>query len=98
MALTGFLEFLIRRLEPHAKVITPSNTEARGCQLSVRITGSPARLRVDVHDTARSLPVTVDAPGDAEAGRGLKLVAAFSAEWGYYCTPAGKAMVMLAAV
>jgi anti-sigma regulatory factor (Ser/Thr protein kinase) len=60
--------------------------------ITVAITCSPARLRVDVHDTARSLPVIVEAPGDAETGRGLKLVAALSAEWGYYRTPAGKAV------
>jgi hypothetical protein len=33
-----------------------------------------------------------DAPADAETGRGLMLVATLSAEWGYYRTPAGKAV------
>ncbi len=50
------------------------------------------QLRVDVHDTSRSLPVIVDAPGDAETGRGLMLVATLASEWGYYRTPAGKAV------
>jgi hypothetical protein len=37
------------------------------------------QLRVDVHDTSGSL-------------RGLMLVATLSADWGYYRTPAGKAV------
>ena len=50
------------------------------------------QLRVDVHDTSRSLPVVADVPADAETGRGLLLVASLSAEWGFYRTPAGKAV------
>jgi len=38
------------------------------------------------------LPMLVDAPLDAEAGRGLMLVSTLSAEWGFYRTPAGKAV------
>jgi anti-sigma regulatory factor (Ser/Thr protein kinase) len=49
-------------------------------------------LRVDVYDASRSLPVLVDAAPDAEAGRGLKLVATLSDEWGFYRTPSGKAV------
>jgi hypothetical protein len=50
------------------------------------------QLRVDVHDTSGSLPVLVDAPADAETGRGLMLVASLSSDWGCYRTPAGKAV------
>jgi anti-sigma regulatory factor (Ser/Thr protein kinase) len=50
------------------------------------------KLRVDVYDASRSLPVVVDAAPDAEAGRGLKLVATLSDEWGFYRTPSGKAV------
>ena len=56
------------------------------------VTCSTGRLRVDVHDTSRTWPVLVDAPADAEAGRGLMLVATLSATWGIYRTPAGKAV------
>ena len=56
------------------------------------VTCSSGRLRVDVHDTSRSLPVLVDAPADAETGRGLMLVATLSSQWGFYPTPAGKAV------
>jgi anti-sigma regulatory factor (Ser/Thr protein kinase) len=50
------------------------------------------QLRVDVHDTSRSAPAPVDAPVDAEAGRGLMLVTSLSSDWGFYRTPAGKAV------
>jgi anti-sigma regulatory factor (Ser/Thr protein kinase) len=56
------------------------------------ITCSYGELRVDVHDTSRCLPMLVDAPADAEAGRGLMLVTTLSDEWGFYRTPAGKAV------
>jgi anti-sigma regulatory factor (Ser/Thr protein kinase) len=54
-------------------------------------------LRVDVHDGSGDLPVLdadlVDqAPAEAETGRGLLLVTSLSAEWGFYRTPAGKAV------
>jgi anti-sigma regulatory factor (Ser/Thr protein kinase) len=56
-------------------------------------------LRVDVHDGSGDLPV-LDAgpdqnqlgPAEAETGRGLLLVTSLSAEWGFYRTPAGKAV------
>jgi anti-sigma regulatory factor (Ser/Thr protein kinase) len=50
------------------------------------------QLRVDVHDTSRLRPTLVDAPADAEAGRGLTLVASLSDDWGCYRTGAGKAV------
>jgi anti-sigma regulatory factor (Ser/Thr protein kinase) len=65
--------------------------EASGT-ITLAIARSRGQLRVDVHDTSCSLPVLVDAPADAEAGRGLMLVALLSADWGAYHTPAGKAV------
>ena len=53
---------------------------------------SRGRLRVDVHDTSCSLPAVAEVPADAETGRGLLLVATLSDEWGFYRTPAGKAV------
>ena len=60
--------------------------------ITLAITCSFDQLRVDVHDTSRSLPMVVDAPADAETGRGLMLVATLSSDWGCYRTPAGKAV------
>jgi kynureninase len=45
IALTGFLAEQLQRLAPHAQVITPGLPAQRGCQLSVRIAGGPARGR-----------------------------------------------------
>ena len=53
---------------------------------------SRGRLRVDVHDTSRSLPAVAEVSADAETGRGLLLVETLSDEWGCYRTPAGKAV------
>jgi hypothetical protein len=55
------------------------------------------QLRVDVHDTSPSMPVPIDAPVDAEAGRGLKLVATMATDWGWYRTCAGKAVYFMLA-
>ena len=51
-----------------------------------------AALRVDVHDGSGDLPVLDEASAEAETGRGLLLVTSLSAEWGFYRTPAGKAV------
>jgi anti-sigma regulatory factor (Ser/Thr protein kinase) len=56
------------------------------------IASSRGRLRVDVHDTSPSLPAVAEVPADAETGRGLLLVETLSDEWGFYRTPAGKAV------
>lgn len=45
LALTGFLEGLLRPLAPAVQLITPQDPQARGCQLSIRITGSDRRGR-----------------------------------------------------
>ena len=55
------------------------------------------QLRIDVHDTSPSMPVPIDAPVDAEAGRGLMLVATLATDWGWYRTCAGKAVYFMLA-
>lgn len=41
--LTGYLEFLVKQLDnPNIKIISPSDPESRGCQLSLHL-GDPAR-------------------------------------------------------
>ena len=42
LALTGFLEELLRPLEPGVEILTPRSRCARGCQLSLRIAGGAA--------------------------------------------------------
>lgn len=50
------------------------------------------QLRVEVHDKSKSGPVLVDAPWDAEAGRGLLLLASLCTNWGWRQTVTGKAV------
>jgi kynureninase len=45
IALTGFLEQLLRPLEPSLQLITPRDPASRGCQLSIRILGERSRGR-----------------------------------------------------
>ncbi len=75
-----------------SELVTNAIRHEAGGTVTLAITCSRGELRVDVHDTSRSLPVLADAPADAEAGRGLMLVATLSADWGIYRTPAGKAV------
>ena len=72
-------------------------TPAAGTFVLLTIACDTACLRVDVHDGCGDLPVldtglTDEAPAEAETGRGLLLVTSLSAEWGFYRTPAGKAV------
>jgi len=59
IALTGFLEFLLLRLQPAVQLITPRDPSARGCQLSVRIVGAATRGR-RVMDRLGELGVVCD--------------------------------------
>jgi serine/threonine-protein kinase RsbW len=72
--------------------VTNAITHEAGETITLGIRCLRGRLRVDVYDTSRSFPVVSVAPGDAETGRGLMLVATLAAEWGFYQTPAGKAV------
>jgi anti-sigma regulatory factor (Ser/Thr protein kinase) len=75
-----------------SELVTNAIRHEPGDTVTLAITCSYGRLRVDVHDRSCSLPVLMDAPADAETGRGLMLVATLSAEWGVYRTLAGKAV------
>ena len=75
-----------------SELVTNAITHEAGETITLGIRCLRGRLRVDVYDTSRSFPVVSVAPGDAETGRGLMLVATLAAEWGFYRTPAGKAV------
>jgi anti-sigma regulatory factor (Ser/Thr protein kinase) len=75
-----------------SELVTNAIRHEAGRIIALAITCSSSQIRVDVHDTSCFLPVVVDAPADAETGRGLMLVATLSADWGFYRTPAGKAV------
>ena len=75
-----------------SELVTNAISHEAGENVMLTITCSRGQLRVDVHDTSRSMPVPTNAPADAEAGRGLMLVASLSTDWGFYRTSAGKAV------
>jgi anti-sigma regulatory factor (Ser/Thr protein kinase) len=80
-----------------SELVTNAIRHEAGQTVTLAVTCSRGQLRVDVHDTSCSMPVLVDAPADAEAGRGLMLVATLAADWGFYRTPAGKAVYFMLA-
>jgi anti-sigma regulatory factor (Ser/Thr protein kinase) len=75
-----------------SELVTNAIRHEAGDSVLLTIACICGQLRVDVHDTACSPPMPMEAPADAEAGRGLMLVATLSTDWGYHRTSAGKAV------
>jgi anti-sigma regulatory factor (Ser/Thr protein kinase) len=75
-----------------SELVTNAIRHEAGQTITLAVTCLRGQLRVDVHDSSCSWPVVLEASADAEAGRGLMLVATLSDEWGFYRTPAGKAV------
>jgi anti-sigma regulatory factor (Ser/Thr protein kinase) len=75
-----------------SELVTNALRHEAGESIMLTITSICGQLRVDVHDSSRCMPVLMDAPADAEAGRGLMLVATLSTDWGVHRTRAGKAV------
>jgi anti-sigma regulatory factor (Ser/Thr protein kinase) len=63
-----------------------------GGAVKLFVTCACDHLRVYVHDASPEWPALLDTPVEAEDGRGLKLVASLSTDWGCYRTSAGKAV------
>jgi anti-sigma regulatory factor (Ser/Thr protein kinase) len=76
-----------------------SNAVVHGAGGPVTLTVSCVsdHLRVAVHDTSRTAPVLVETSPDAEAGRGLMLVATLASDWGSYRTRTGKVVYFMLA-
>jgi len=75
-----------------SELVTNAIRHETGQTITLAIDCSQGQLRVDVHDSSGAIPAVLDTPCDAETGRGLVLVATLSDEWGFYRTPAGKAV------
>jgi anti-sigma regulatory factor (Ser/Thr protein kinase) len=75
-----------------SELVTNALKHATGGTITLTITCVCGQLRVDVHDASRCAPTPVNTPVDAEAGRGLLLVARLSTDWGFHPTSAGKAV------
>ena len=72
--------------------MTNAIVHGEGDTVTLAIRCSRSHLRIDVYDQSRYRPVGANDLVDAGTGRGLVLVAALSADWGSFRTPAGKAM------
>jgi hypothetical protein len=72
-------------------LVTNAITHGNSETLTLGIRCSSSRLRIDLYDTSRSVPMAMVEPADTATGRGLVLVAALSTEWGSFKTPAGEA-------
>jgi hypothetical protein len=73
-------------------LVTNAIVHGEGDTVTLAIRCSRGHLRIDVYDKSRYRPVGANDLVDAGTGRGLVLVAALSADWGSFRTPAGKAM------
>ena len=73
-------------------LVTNSILHGDGETITLAIRCARGYLRIDVYDRSRYGPAVADPPGAAQAASGLVLVAARSADWGSFRTPAGKAM------
>jgi anti-sigma regulatory factor (Ser/Thr protein kinase) len=54
--------------------------------------GSPATVTIVVSDSSPEGPIRRDTPADSEQGRGLQIVEALSAHWGWRQQDGGKAI------
>ncbi len=75
-----------------SELVTNALRHEAGDTVQLVISCGGDELCIQVHDTSCAAPVPVEASVDAETGRGLMLVAKLSTHWGYYWTPAGKAV------
>lgn len=75
-----------------SELVTNAIRYGTGASVTLTVACCGGQLRVDVHDGSAALPLVTEAPGEAETGRGLMLVATLADEWGYYRTSAGKAV------
>jgi hypothetical protein len=73
-------------------LVTNAIVRGEGRTITLAIRCAAGRLRVDVYDTRRALPVVLDAGASAATGPGLALVAALADDWGTFRTPAGMAV------
>lgn len=80
-----------------SELVTNAIKHETGESVMLVISCTWGQLRVDVHDTSPSIPVPIDAPVEAEAGRGLMLVSSLATDWGWYRTSAWKAVYFMLA-
>lgn len=77
-----------------SELVTNAVEHAGAPQFGLQVVhlGGPARVAVMVTDPSPLPPVKRNPPGDTEHGRGLHIVEALSARWGWQPAPPGKAV------
>lgn len=73
-------------------LVTNAITRGEGKTITLAIRCAAGRLRVDVYDTWRALPLATASGASAATGPGLALIATLADEWGTFRTPAGMAV------
>src|SRR5262249_17250563 len=73
-----------------SELVTNALRHETGPSIGLGISCAAGLLRVDVHDSSHIMPELLDAPVDAEAGRGLMLVSSLATHWGCHRTARGK--------
>ena len=61
-----------------------------GGHLTLRLSMTPRRLRLEVFDSGEGTPAVRKPPPDAEGGRGLWIISELSTRWGVEPAPPGK--------
>lgn len=70
-------------------LVTNAIVRGEGAVITFAVRCGSGRLRVDVYNTWRALPVLVEAGASSASGPGLALINALASEWGTFRTPAG---------
>ena len=73
-------------------VVTNAILHGSGPSVTVAIRCSRGQLRVDVYDSARSMPLATETPDEKGAGPELALVALLADDWAVFRTTAGRAV------
>jgi anti-sigma regulatory factor (Ser/Thr protein kinase) len=84
-ALSDTTELLVSELVTNA--IQMSRTTALDTPIRLWLVCDTAQVLILVWDACPAPPIPTDASGDAESGRGLLLVDALSARWGWHSPP-----------
>src|SRR6202050_939201 len=75
-----------------SELVTNALRHETGGTIALTVSCVCGQLRVDVHDSSRRVPMPVNTPVDAEAGRGLLLGPRLRTHWGFPPPPARQAV------
>ena len=73
-----------------AELLSNALTASRRAPVQLWLVSDGRRVVISVADASPDPPVPMNPDGATESGRGLMLVEAVSARWGWYALPQGK--------